>query len=78
MNNLVKILSSDDGEPREEDLKNWHFVIISCGDPCTLCEGEYFGAGQSGCDFETKQVKRGGITCPKCIEMIKMFKSVKL
>ena len=78
MNNLVKILSSDEGEPREKHLQYWHYVDCVCGDPCTLCEGEYFGLGQSGCEYKTKIVGKGGITCPLCLARIKGIKAIKL
>ena len=75
MNNLVKILSSDDGEKREE--KKWCLIVNYTGSQ-TFCEGEFFGFGESGCEFETKTVKRGGITCRKCLRKIKDVKKVKL
>lgn len=77
MNHLVKILRSDDGEPREEDQQVWHYVVNKQGTQ-TLCEGEFFGYGESGCEYEVKTLKRGGITCPKCLEFIKEMKDIKL
>lgn len=77
MNNLVKILSSDDGEPRDKNLQFWHLVVNESGSQ-TLCEGEFFGYGESGCEFEVKSTKKGGITCPKCLAHIKAMKAVKL
>lgn len=76
MNYLVKILTSNDGEIR--DNPKWHLSTDMCGDKCTLCESEYYGFGASGCKFETKQVEKGGITCDKCIDIIKNIKQVKL
>jgi len=78
MNNLVKILSSDDGEIRDKENQVWCLVETVCGDSATFCQGEYFGFGASGCEFEVKTVERGGITCPRCIERIKTIKSVRL
>jgi len=78
MNDLVKILSSDDGYKIELKNQVWHYVVTSCGGSATLCEGEYFGMGESGCEYEGKRVKRGGITCPKCISIIKDFKAIKI
>ena len=78
MNNLVKIKTSTDGEIREADLQFWHYVADSNGDPCTLCQGEFFGFGQSGCEYELKSVKVGGITCPDCLAIIKKIKAIKL
>lgn len=79
MNQLVKILSDDDGYPREKEEQVWHLV-----DPAdesgnsTLCEKEYFGLGESGCTYLVKKTARGGITCKKCLKSIKAYKSVKL
>lgn len=77
MNHLVKILSDNAGEIRDKDFQYWHFVSNKGGSQ-TLCEGEFFGYGESGCEFEEKSVERGGITCPKCLEFIKEIKSIKL
>lgn len=78
MNQLVQILIDDDGnEPTNPYY--WHL-----SDPCnpqgaaTLCTGEFYGSGESVCVYETKEVLRGGITCPKCEETIKAYKAVKL
>lgn len=78
MNHLVKILSDDNGEARENHLQYWHYIDTVCGDPCTLCESEFFGLGQSGCEYEVKQTKRGGITCPTCLRRINIIKAIKL
>lgn len=57
----------------------WHLV-----DPCNdggdaaLCTQEYFGIGESNCQFKTKQAKRGGVTCPDCLRKIKTYKAVLL
>jgi len=77
MNYLVKILSDDSGEPREKDFQFWHYVVDKGGTQ-TLCEGEFFGKGESGCEFETKTIYRGGITCPNCLQQIKEIKAIKL
>ena len=77
MNNLVEILSDDFGEPRDEDLQYWHLVWNDCGAQ-TFCQGEFFGKGESGCEYEVKSVKKGGITCPECLFKIKEIKKIKL
>lgn len=77
MNYLVKILKDDNGEYRDKDHQFWHLVVNWTGTQ-TFCEGEFFGYGESGCEFEEKKVKRGGINCPKCLEKIKEIKKVKL
>ena len=77
MNYLVKILKDNNGEVRDKDQQFWHLVVNYTGSQ-TFCEGEFFGYGESGCEFEEKSVKRGGITCPKCLKKIKEIKKVKL
>lgn len=77
MNVLVKIIADDDGEwTKNED---WHLV-----DPCNfqgnavLCTGELFGGGESRCIVETREANRGGITCAKCLDILKKYKAVRL
>jgi hypothetical protein len=75
-NGLVKILTSDSGEKRIK-LK-WHLIHEICGGNATLCGGEYFGLGESGCDYKLKTTKKGGITCEQCLKIIKEIKAIKL
>ncbi len=75
---VVKLLSDDDGVDYDKDQQVWHYSGESTGDPCVLCSGEYFGEGQSNCKFIEKRVKRGGITCKKCLRIIKEYKAIKL
>lgn len=76
MNNLVRLLCDDDGFPYDDP--KWHLIDESMPDPATLCRGEYFGVGQSNCEFELKTVARGGITCAHCLTTIRLIKAVKL
>jgi len=73
---LVKLLSDDDKEPYDDP--KWCVVDPLNTDPATLCTGEYFGEGQSDCTYETKTVKRGGITCNRCLAKLRWAKGVKL
>lgn len=75
MNNLVKILYDDDGEKVENP--KWHLAIFDTG-MMAYCSGEFFGLGESRVVFETKETKKGGITCANCLYKIKLIKSVKL
>lgn len=72
---LVKILTSYEGDKRINP--KWHYVKEYAGGYATLCEGEYFGEGESACIYKIKIVERG-ITCPDCIAFIKELKAIKL
>ena len=73
---LVKLLTDDDGY--KIDKPKWHYVVTLTGDPATLCSGEFFGIGQSSCTYKEKTVERGGITCERCLKIIKEIKDIKL
>lgn len=78
-NHLVKIINRDDGSESGDD--SWHLVDPSypTGGAATLCTQEFFGIGESGgVIFEEKQICRGGITCDRCLDIVKMIKRVKL
>jgi len=75
-NHLVKIIIDDDGEPKDDPP--WCLIVDNAGGDVTCCEGEYFGLGESLCVYELKTTKRGGITCPQCLQNIKFYKTVKL
>lgn len=71
---LVKITVDDDGVPIENPV--WHLVATRQGNHA-LCTGEFFGGGESMCEFELREVERG-IPCPNCAEIIKAHKAIKL
>lgn len=77
MNYLVKIIKDDDGF--YIDNPKWHLI-----DPATnagyatFCKGEFFGSGESECEYELKQLPRGGITCEWCLEKLKTYKKIRL
>jgi len=75
MHNLVKFITDDDGEPMPP---LWHYPLVIGDANRALCNGHVFGEGESGAKYEVKQVQRGGITCPECLKIIKMFKRIKL
>lgn len=70
-------------EPRENDNLRYNFTDGSFGLKNEkhlggLQCGNYTKIDASGCKYEEKTVKRGGITCEKCIEVLKSIKRVKL
>ena len=79
MNDLVRLLTDDDGEPKD-DAAVWHLVDPANDQgPAALCTQEFFGEGESsGVTFETKDAVRGGITCPLCLEKLRLYKAVRL
>lgn len=76
MHNLVRILSSDDGEKRDDPV--WCLVEPTSFGDATFCQGEFFGAGESCCEYKLKSVKRGGITCSRCLERLQFARTVVL
>lgn len=70
---VVKITKDDDGE--KIPYAKWCFVIEITGGNAAFCSGQFFGDGESSCEYETKE---GKITCPECISLIKTIKQVKL
>ena len=78
MNDLVRLITDDDCDPKN-DADVWNLVDPSNEQgPAALCTQEFFGLGESNCEYETKQAKRGGITCPECLRKLKLLKEVKL
>jgi hypothetical protein len=75
---IVKLTMDDDRVeiPKEEQV--WHLGTTATGDPIVLCSGEFYGEGQSSCEFKEKVVEYGGITCKNCLELLKEYKSIKL
>jgi len=78
MNTLIRLHTHDDGS--EHDLAEyWHLADpTNSQGPAILCTQEYYGYGESGCKYDFKIVKKGGITCPDCLEKLKILKGVKL
>lgn len=58
----------------------WHAANLHCGDPAILCTGEQYGLGQGNYEIEGKHYKskRGKVTCPQCIDIIKRWKEFRL
>lgn len=71
---LVKILVSDDGE--KQPSPKWHLTDIFGDSDRALCTGEVYGYGEGSAIFQEKT--KGKITCTKCIEIVKFYKSIKL
>lgn len=75
-NTLIKISIDDDGEVTGNE--DWCLFYNSRQGSMALCTMEYVGIGESICVYETKEVSRGGITCPDCLDYIKDIKAIKL
>lgn len=83
MNRLVRIIKYDkkymgDENPDDWGDGGWHLIIFNEDDPRIFCSGIVFLDGSTTVEYETKEVKRGGITCPDCLKKIKNIKAVKL
>lgn len=72
---VVKITEDEYGEKRVN--AKWCYVT-NIDARRTMCGGEAFGFGESSAKYKTKQLKKGSITCPRCISLIKEIKSIPL
>ncbi len=73
MNHCVKITRDDDGN--KILYAKWCYVIQKAGGSMALCSGQFFGMGESSCEYKERS---GKITCPDCIEEIKRYQRIKL
>jgi hypothetical protein len=73
---VVKICVDDDGTTIDNPV--WHLYETDGGGHHALCTVEFLGGGESRCVYETKEVKRGGITCERCLEILRRHKSIRL
>ncbi len=81
MNYLVKQLVNDDGDIIEEGRQRWHVMQSDVGDVGLLCSGEFVDDAASSGNGESyifKSVRRGGVTCEKCLSIVRTIKAVKL
>lgn len=79
MNQLAKQIVDDDGHRTDDE--SWHYVHIVNGDDAILCTGEFVDdacSSGNGSLYKRKKVARGGITCKRCLEVIKQFKAIRL
>lgn len=70
---IVKILIDEDGYKIHSP--KWCMVMDIAGGETALCDGQYFGEGESSVIYK---VKKGKITCSGCIGIIKRIKNVRL
>lgn len=73
---LVMLLTDEDEIAYDEPV--WCLVSGHGSDPARMCTNEYFGYGQGAATYETKTVKRGGITCERCLVIVREHKAIKL
>ncbi|MDA9557776.1 hypothetical protein N9R79_09845 [Vibrio sp.] len=78
-NQLIKITIDDDLEPIPVDEQKWCLEnpSPSLDTNRVLCTGEVIDP-DTDAKWEGKTVVRGGITCDKCITIVKKFKAIKL
>jgi hypothetical protein len=70
---VVKMITDDNSMPYTNDY--WHYGQKWGDAPRILCDGHVYGFGESEAQFEEK---KGKITCPSCIAIIKRVKAIKL
>lgn len=82
MSKVMRITKCNDNE---FDKNAWHLIYYANA-PMMLCTGQYllleFKESEEThaldvFSFITKDVKRGGVTCEKCLELIQQIKSYK-
>lgn len=79
MNSLVRLTTDESGQPLlPEEQKVWHLTSLSCGEVTVLCSADFFWENYEPETVFTKETKRGGVTCPACIAIVKSIKSVRL
>ena len=78
MQTLAKQIVNEDGDKIPEDEQVWHGLQSLVGDTGLICTMEFIDYGAGAGSYITKDVKRGGITCDKCLDTIKYYKSIKL
>lgn len=77
MQTLVMLFTDEDGFEVPKEDRRWCYACNDGPAAHAYCSGQVFGMGESAVIFEIKSAERG-ITCPKCREMIKRIKEVKL
>jgi len=77
MHMVVRLYINEDNERIKDPV--WCLVDPGAYDAArTLCNGEVFGASEGNARGEVKKVKRGGITCPNCLQKLREYKAIKL
>ena len=82
MHTIAQMTLNEDGEAFPYG-RDWHAGDSRSGTNVLLCSGEcYDDVGQLDAEgtakCTTKTMKRGGITCQNCIEIIRSIKAIKL
>lgn len=82
MQTVYQMTLSEDGDAYPHG-EHWHVGGVGHEGNSLLCSGEYFdedgqldAEGYAKC--VSKNVPRGGITCPACLEAIRSIKAIKL
>lgn len=76
-NNLVMLTVTEDGEEISIEKRKWCLSVNHGSNWEIACCNQILDT-EVDAKWEKKSVQRGGITCPKCLEIIKFYKSIKL
>lgn len=82
MQTILKMTRNEEGEKKPYG-NLWHAGGTDGGVNSLLCSGEVFDE-EGSVDAEgfakciSKEVPRGGITCPNCLAIIRQIKAIKL
>lgn len=69
---VIKITRDEDGK---KENRQWCGIQFTGDSPRTICRGEVFGEGEGRAEYKEKE---GKITCHRCIEVVKYYKSIIL
>lgn len=72
---LIKITTPDSFADESAVDDYWHLLSENYGDAEVFCSGVFLVDGMG---YVEKEVKRGGITCPDCLRLVKAYKAVRL
>lgn len=72
---LIKITTPDSFADESAVDGYWHLLSENYGDAEVFCSGGFLVDGMG---YVEKEVKRGGITCPDCLRLVKAYKAVRL
>lgn len=75
---VVMITTDEDGYHIPVDERKWCLSVEWGGSPMAACDGQVYGYGEGATKYKTKDMTRGGVTCPDCLAIIKFYKQLNV